>query len=329
MPSKMNEACTLKLRQIVKNPALTLGMSPKDVSRYKRIADVYGNVAPVIVGKPQNGEYPILTGSARLEACAQTGIREVPAVIAQAQDEGEQLKLALMLSVLQDDKGALSEGELISRLINDCGVAPRELVNLLGKSKAWISKRMSLAEKLTSAVKNMVADGTLCPRSAEEVAKLSQSEQVEFATNAVNCGLNKNEISQLVQRYKNAIADDVRREVIKSPLDALSKIGVRQRKKEAPDSKLNSPGGKLHSSVNYAAQMLLKAANMVENAEEESLSAAYPQLSRLRGIMEETTRTFNRLLPSVVSFRETTLPVSNIFPIHDVSPGKRAGGGVL
>ena len=214
-----------------------------------------------------------------------------------------------MLSALQDEGGALGEGELISRLINNYGVAPRELVNLLGKSKAWLSKRMALAKNLTSTVKMMVADGTLCPRSAEEVAKLSQDEQAEFATNAVNSGLNKNEIGQLVQRYKNALADDVRREVIKSPLAALSKIGVRQSRKEASCSRLNGSGGKLHSSANYAAQMLLKAANMVENAEEESLSAAYPQLNRLRNIMEETTRTFNRLL-------------------SEVSPGKQPGGEV-
>jgi len=307
MPSKMNEACTLKLRQIVKNPALALGMSPKDVGKYKKIAAAYGNVAPVIVGAPQNGEYPILTGSARLEACAQTGIREIPAVMTQSQSESEQLKLALMLSALRDECCALSEGELISRLINDCGVAPRELVNLLGKSKAWISKRMTLAKNLTSAVKSMVMAGTLCPRSAEEVAKLAQAEQSEFAVNVVNCGLNKNEISQLVQRYKSALTDDIRREVIKSPLDALSKIGVRQRKKEAPEAGLNGPGRKLQSSINYAAQMLLKAANMAENADEKTLVTAFPQLSRLRGITEEARKTLNRVLA-------------------EVSPGKQVGG---
>jgi len=309
MPTKINEVCILKLRQIVKNPALTLGMSSKDVSKYKKIAAVYGNVAPVIVGAPQNGGYPILAGSARLEACVQTGIREIPAVMTQAQDEGEQLKLALMLSALQDEGCALGEGELISRLINDCGVVSRELVNLLGKSKAWISKRMSLAKNLTSTVKSMVTDGTLCPRSAEEVAKLAPADQAEFATNVVNCGLNKNEVNQLVQRYKNTLVDDVRREIIKSPLDALSKIGVRRCKKEAADAGLNGPGRKLQGSANYATQMLLRTANMVENAEEEALSAAYPQLNRLRNIMEEVTRTINRL-------------------VEDVSPGKLPGGEV-
>jgi len=309
MPSKVNEVCTLKLRQIVKSPALALGMSPKDVGKCKKIAAAYGNVAPVIVGAPQNNGYPILTGSARVEACAQTGIREIPAVMVQEQNEKEQLKLSLMLTTLRDEGGALSEGELISQLIEGCSVAPRELANLLGKSKAWISKRMGLSKNLTSPVKKMVTDGTLCPRSAEEVSKLAQHDQAEFAANAADCGLNKNEISQLVQRYKNAITDDVRREVIKSPLDALSKIGVHQGKKEVSDTGLNGPGRKLQSSANYAAQMLLKVTNMVENAKEGALSDAYPQLNRLRNIMEEVTRTINRL-------------------VDGVSPGKQPGGDV-
>lgn len=301
-----NDVCTLKMRQIVKNPSLTLGMSPKDVSKYKKIAATYGNVAPVIVAAQKNGEYLILEGSARLEACAQTGIKEIPAVMTQAANEVEQLKLSLMLSAIHDEKGALSEGALISQLINEYGIAPRELVNLLGKSKAWVSKRMSLAQNLIDSVKGMVTDGTLCPRSAEEVAKLPGGVQGEFAANIVNCGLNKSEIGQLVQRYKNAKSDDARTEVIKKPLEALSKSTGRMKKKQLESAGLNGSGRQLGSSANYAAQMILKAVNMAENANEEMLRTAEPQLNRLRVIAEETDIALNRLL-------------------SDVSPGKLGG----
>ena len=111
--------------------------------------------------------------------------------------------------------------------------------------------------------------------------------------------MNKNEISQLVQRYKNTCADDARCEVIKSPLDALSKIGVRQHKKQQPDAGLNGPGRRLQGSANYAAQMLLKAVNMAENAGGEALLAAGWQLSRLIGIAQEAAITINKLLARV------------------------------
>jgi len=299
MPTQMNEACTLKTRQIVKNPALALGMSQKEVDKYKKVAAVYGNVAPVIVCAPINGGHLILAGSARLEACAQSGISQIPAVMSQAADEAGQLKLALMLSVIHDDEGALSEGALISRLINGFGIAPRELVNLLGKSKAWVSKRLSLDQNLSDAVKGMVTDGTLCPRSAEEVAKLPADVQAEFAENAVHCGINKTEIGQLVSYYKSASSADAKKEVIKSPLDVLSKLGERVRKKPVSDAGLNGPGRRLIGCANYAVQMLLKSVNMAENANEDALRDAMAQFSRLRDIAEETVIVLNRLLADV------------------------------
>jgi len=299
MPTQMNEACTLKTRQIVKNPALTLGMSQKDVSKYKKVAAAYGNVAPVIVSAPVNGGYHILAGSARLEASIQTGINEVPAVMVNGGDEAGRLKLALMMTAMRDEVNALSEGALISLLINEYGVSPRELVNLLGKSKAWVSKRLSMDQNLSQTVKKMVTDGTLCPRSAEEVAKLPGDVQAEFAGNAVNCGLNKTEVSLLVAAYRNTYSGDVRQKIIKSPLEALSKLGEHVKKKPALDDRLNGPGVKLGKAANYAAQMLLKAVNMAENADEKALFAAEGPFRRLRDIGEETILTLNRLLEDV------------------------------
>ena len=308
MPTQMNEACTLKIRQIVKNPALELGVSQKEVVQYKKVAAAYGNVAPVVVSAPENNGCLILAGSARLEACAQTGIKEIPAVMVQAADEAGRLKLALMLSSIHDGAGALSEGALISLLINEHGVAPRELVKLLGKSKAWVSKRMALDQNLTASVKAMVREGAICPRSAEEIAKLPGCVQTEFTVNAIDSGLNKTEISQLVARYRNASSDEVRMEIIKTPLEALSKIGERVRKKPA-DAGLNGPGRRLAGSANYASQMVLKVVNMAVNANDETLRESGLQLSRLRDIAEEAGITLNRLISDVSLGKQGGVPV--------------------
>ena len=299
MPTQMNEACTLKTRQMVKNPVLMLSVTQKDVCKYKKVAAAYGNVAPVVVSAPIDGGYLMLAGSARLEAYVQTGINEAPAIVTQTADEIEQLKLSLMLSSIRDEGGALSEGALISTLINKHAIAPRELCNLLGRSKAWVSKRMALDQNLIVTVKKMVTDGTLCPRSAEEVAKLPGDVQAEFAANAVNHGLNKTEISQLVACYRSAFSDEVRKEIVKSPLEALSKIGLRIKRKSEADINLNGPGRRLKNCVNYAVQMILKAVNMVENANEDTLRDSQPQLIRLQDVVEETDMILSKLLADV------------------------------
>jgi len=166
---------------------------------------------------------------------------------------------------------------------------------------------MALDQNLSVTVKGMVRDGVICPRSAEEIAKLPSEVQSDFAVNAVDCGLNKTEISQLVMRYKNASSDDVRMEIIKTPLEALSKIGERVRKKPA-DAGLNGPGRRLAGSANYASQMVLKVVNMAVNANDETLRESGPQLSRLRDITEEASITLNRLVSDVSLGKQAGMP---------------------
>ena len=176
MTSKKNKACTLSVGQIEKNPILALGTSEKDVKTYERVAKAYGNVAPAIVGQSGNA-YRILAGQARLEACAQQGIREMPAIVAELTGEEDQMKLALLLSTVREEGGPLSEGAFIDALVTCHGVPRRELMTLLKKSKSWLSKRQALALKLSEEVKEMVRGGVLCVRTAEEIAKLPSDVQ--------------------------------------------------------------------------------------------------------------------------------------------------------
>ena len=130
MASKKNKACILKVGQIERDPILALDTSAKDVEKYERVAKAYGNVAPAIVG--QNGEaYHILAGQARMEACVHHGIKEMPVIVAEISGEAEQMKLSLLLSTVQEEGGALSEGAFIDALLTRHGVTRRELIGLL------------------------------------------------------------------------------------------------------------------------------------------------------------------------------------------------------
>jgi ParB family chromosome partitioning protein len=294
MSPKKNEACTLKPVQIIKNPDLALGRTKKNTVKHKKLAAEYGNVMPVIVCAQKNGTYQVISGSASLEACEQAGIQEVTAVLSGLPDEKEQMKLSLLLAALPDESSAIAEGAIISRLYDNYGVSPHEMMKLLGKSRGWVYKRMSLAKNLSETVKGMVTDGTLCPRSAEEVAKMPQEVQGEFAANVANAGMSKNDICALYKRYKCASTEEARQEVVKSPLSALSKTVVRQTKKQTPV--LPGPGRHLQTVAANAARMLLNAASMAENASAEALRPARGQLCRLRDIMEESVMTLNRVI---------------------------------
>jgi hypothetical protein len=68
----------------------------------------------------------------------------------------------------------------------------------------------------------MVAEGSVSPRSAQEIARLPEDVQATFAIAACNDYLNKQNITYLVKRYLSGdIGDEERDRIIRTPRRAL------------------------------------------------------------------------------------------------------------
>ena len=279
MLSKKNEARTLKVGQIEKNPILALSTNEKDVERYGRVAKVYGNVAPAVVGRDGNA-YRILAGQAGLEACAQTGIREMPVVVAEVMGEVEQMKLALLLSTLREVSGPLSEGAFIDALIMQHGVTRRELMGLLKKSKSWISKRQSLATRLSQSVKEMVKDSVICARTAEEVARLPEEVQFAFASVIVRDGLSKTDAGRLAGLYvREESGTAVREAILETPLSVLDACPVGAVARRVDKRGLAE---RLAGSAGFLIRMAHELKGLLAKADPQSLEMVCPHLRKLR-----------------------------------------------
>jgi len=279
MTPKKNKACTLKVGQIERNPILALGTSEKDVRTYERVTKAYGSVAPAIVGQ-NGGTYRILAGQARLDACAGQGLREIPAIIAEPGSEADQMKLALLLSTVREEGGPLSEGAFIDALITRHGITRRELMDLLKKSKSWISKRQALVQKLTDEVKELVRDGVVCARSAEEIAKLPAEAQLPFASITIRDGLSKSNVGQLVDLYRRDDSGDaLRNAILETPLTVLDTAAL-------PHVSRSKEKRGLPERIAAAAGLLIRLSEELSGllaiADTENLDMVRAQLKRLR-----------------------------------------------
>ena len=116
----------------------------------------------------------------------------------------------------------ITEGILLMEMLEVADLTQKELAFKLKKSQGWISKRLSLANKLKDTVIEMVLSKKICARSAEEIAKLPQDKQHEFAISSVSSKLSKSSIEKLVLAYhKESTSESLRSEIIKNPLQAL------------------------------------------------------------------------------------------------------------
>lgn len=307
MTSKKNKVCTLQVGEIEKNPILSLGANGKDVETYERVTKLYGNVTPAIVSQSA-GAYRILFGQAGLLACAHNGIREMPVIVTETLGEAEQMKLALLLSTVREEGGSLSEGAFIDALITRYGVSRRELMSLLKKSKSWISKRQSLAVRLSETVKGMVKDGVICARTAEEIAKLPEEIQVSFASKVVRDGLSKTDAHQLVSLFMREEPGSALREaILDSPLAVLD---VRPAGSARRQNEKRGMAERICGNAGFLIRLAYELKGLLAKAEEGSLGEVSEDLHHLCAIIRDLQTVLSGVL-------------------GDVSPGKPKGGGSL
>ena len=100
------------------------------------------------------------------------------------------------------------------------------------RSEAWISKRLSIAERLNERVAKMVLSKELCPSSAQDISRLPKEKQFEFASKVIFEGIPKSNVEKLVCAYGNKTTSDALKEtIINSPNEAMCYINNAEFKK--------------------------------------------------------------------------------------------------
>jgi len=195
------------------------------VERCKEAIDKLGVVHTPVVGATKDGRRLLLSGQSELTALRELGVKMMDAIeVDVVGGGGVSAKLSLLLISLQDKPGALCEGLLLQEAVS-AGVSRSEIQSMLGKSASWVSNRLALVTRLDGNVYEMVKNGLLEPRSAQEVARLPLEEQFAFAEMAVREGLPKSAIDSLVASYNDlSCPDAVKTQILHDPRAALKRM---------------------------------------------------------------------------------------------------------
>jgi ParB family transcriptional regulator, chromosome partitioning protein len=101
-----------------------------------------GIIEPLIVRQVE-GRYQIVAGERRYHAAVQVGLRELPVIVKDI-DENEVLELALIENIQRKDLTAFEEGEALHQLAARCGYTHEDLARKLGKSRTSITESLAL-----------------------------------------------------------------------------------------------------------------------------------------------------------------------------------------
>ena len=121
------------------------------------IAEV-GIVQPVIVRKSLEG-YEIIAGERRWRAAQRAGLRNVPALVRDADDKGA-LEAAVVENVHRQDLNALEEAAAYRQLMDDFGLTQEEVAARVGRSRSTVANTVRLLN-LAPPVQRLVVEGHL------------------------------------------------------------------------------------------------------------------------------------------------------------------------
>lgn len=118
-----------------------------------------GVIQPLLVRKTANDEYEIIAGERRWRAAQIAGLREVPVLIKDS-NEQEVLELALIENIQRQDLNPIEEAEAYDFLLKKYNFTQNDLAQRVGKERVTIANMLRLLQ-LQPAVRQMVSRGDL------------------------------------------------------------------------------------------------------------------------------------------------------------------------
>ena len=149
---------------------------------------VHGVIQPLTVRELPSGYYQIIAGERRWRASRIAGLREIPAVIVEADDK-KTMELALIENLQRQDLNAVEEALGYRSLMADYGLTQEAAANRVGKSRSAVANALRLLN-LAPEVLEKVRCGDLSAGHARAVLSLKdEKKQVSAAQKIIALGL--------------------------------------------------------------------------------------------------------------------------------------------
>ena len=114
-----------------------------DLSELMASISEKGVIEPLIV-RQRGSRYQIVAGERRYQASVRVGLREVPVVIREV-DDNEIIEVALVENIQRKDLSPFEEAEALQSLADRCGYTHEDMARRLGKSRTSVTESLALA----------------------------------------------------------------------------------------------------------------------------------------------------------------------------------------
>ena len=222
----------------------------------------FGQISPVVAARDAGDDAPLVLvdGFKRLAAAKSLGLETLSV---RAMPLSARASVAAVYSLNRGGRGLmdLEEALVVRKLVRELGLTQPEVGELLERHKSWVSRRLSLVERLCNEVQDDVRVGLIVPTVAREVARLPRGNQPEVAATVQQHGLTSREAAVLVSLFEPVTDRRAQRALLDDPRAALE-AHSRHRDEAPHDGRLGSQG----NNVRRQALRLAEAAARLSRA---------------------------------------------------------------
>lgn len=157
----------------------------------------YGVLTPLIV-KRVGENYEIIAGERRWRASQAAGLKEVPVVVRDYDDQST-AEIALIENLQREDLNAIEEAQAYQELMDIYHLNQEEVANKVSKSRSAVTNALRLL-KLDGAVQKMLVEGLITGGHARAILGLEDpAQQKKLAEEAVQNKLSVREVEKKVR----------------------------------------------------------------------------------------------------------------------------------
>ncbi len=161
-------------------------------------------VRPLARSAAGAANYEIIAGERRFRAAQIAGLKEVPVLVREVDDQAA-LAMALIENLQREDLTVLEEAQGIDRLIREFGLTHEQAAKAVGRSRSATTNLLRLLQ-LPAPVQQLLRDQTIDAGHARALLPLPAMQQRALAQRIVAEGLSVREAERLVAKSQATIA---------------------------------------------------------------------------------------------------------------------------
>lgn len=245
-------------------------MNKSRIRQVERSMAIHGQLQPVVARICPEG-YQIIDGLKRYFSAENLGLDSLQCRILDI-DLSRAKVLLLSYNRPHQSMDAWEEALVLDDLIKTHDLDQKSLSEVTGYSRSWVSRRLSLIEKMDADLSQEIMMGTLTSSHARELIKLPRGNQKEVSRVIISHSLTSRQSVALVEAFISASGNTQKQYVLNNPIEAIERRYDDHH--EPYDPRLSRHGNELKVSTRYMKKSLIILASRMQDDRTGELKAS-------------------------------------------------------